>query len=83
MNRYAEQARTAIGKCAALDVRGDPRSPLVHVEWAREEADQLTVEHRLQAIVDRCLQRGVLLTRAKYADAERARPVSLFLNVKC
>ena len=81
MMQYVEMAHKALGACKALRVRSAPQSPIIHVELAGAQPDMsksesvLATEKRLQALVDKCMDKGVLLTRAKYADAERARPV--------
>jgi serine palmitoyltransferase len=70
MVRYAEIATELLSaKDSPFVLRSSPQSPLIHIELRKDNTDA-----RLQQLVENCIDRGVLLTRAKYVEAELFRP---------
>jgi hypothetical protein len=70
MNRFVEIAHDVLGAGdAPFKLRSSRQSPIVHVELRADNTDE-----RLQQLVELCIANGVLLTRAKYVEAELFRP---------
>jgi serine palmitoyltransferase len=70
MNRYVEIAHDVLGaKDTPFKLRSARQSPIIHLELRADNTDE-----RLQQLVELCIANGVLLTRAKYVEAELFRP---------
>jgi len=67
-------AYKVLGTSKIFSLRSTKESPIVHLEWRNASDDLLNTERRLQAVVDLCLERGVLITRSKYVSADKLRP---------
>jgi len=45
-------------------------TPIIHLQFAKPSESRYEDEDRLQAVVDKCLDHGLMITRAKYVSQE-------------
>jgi len=74
LHKNTQRLYNELKRIKGLQITSSPQSPTIHLQLERSTGDREKDEDLLEQIVDGALQKGVLLTRAKYIEKEKFLP---------